>query len=138
MIRAGQVYYNTIFGAIGAILAWLVIGQVDTTSWIVNLANLFVGAGNGLFLGASLGIVEGLLVKRTCLSVVIGVLGGAIAGLVSFLGIKSVFAQREIPKGLEITIAQFDASIYAVTPNVIEFTSLASRTGGKFYDIKNN
>ena len=85
MTKLWQFYYNAIFGAIGGLIAWLVIGQVDTTAWGVHLANAFTGAGIGFFIGGALGTVEGLLVKRSLVRTVTGVMGGTIAGLISGL-----------------------------------------------------
>ena len=85
MTKAWQVYYNSIFGAIGALIAWLVLGQIDTTSWNVHLGNMFIGAGVGLFIGSSLGIVDGLFVKRSIKKLILGLFGGALAGLISGL-----------------------------------------------------
>ncbi|MBN2548151.1 MAG: FHA domain-containing protein [Anaerolineales bacterium] len=85
MTKAWQVYYNAVFGAIGALIAWLLVGAIKTTSWNIHLANMFMGAGVGLFIGASLGLVDGLLVKRSIAPTVIGVLGGAAVGMFSGL-----------------------------------------------------
>lgn len=85
MTKTWQVYYNAVFGAIGALIAWLLVGAIKTTSWNIHLANMFMGAGVGLFIGASLGIVDGLLVKRSISRTVIGVLGGAAVGMLSGL-----------------------------------------------------
>ena len=85
MTKLWQFFYNAIFGAIGGLMAWLVIGQVDTTAWGVHLANAFTGAGIGFFIGGALGTVEGLLVKRSLVRTVTGVMGGTIAGLISGL-----------------------------------------------------
>ena len=85
MTKAWQVYYNSVFGSIGALIAWLVLGQIDTTTWNVHLGNVFVGAGIGLFIGGSLGVVDGLFVKRSVGKTLLGVLGGALAGMVSGL-----------------------------------------------------
>ena len=83
MTKVWQVYYDSILGAIGAIFAWLLLGQIDTTSWNIHLANLLTGAGVGLFIGAALGIVDGLLVRRSIKKTIVGLLGGAFAGLIS-------------------------------------------------------
>jgi len=83
MTKIWQVYYDSILGAIGAIFAWLLLGQIDTTSWNIHLANLLTGAGVGLFIGSALGIVDGLLVKRSFKKTVIGLLGGAFSGSLS-------------------------------------------------------
>jgi hypothetical protein len=85
MTKAWQIYYNATFGAIGALIAWLLVGLVKTAAWNVHLANMFVGAGVGLFIGGALGSVEGLMVKRSLLSTFTGLLGGAIVGMISGL-----------------------------------------------------
>jgi len=89
MTKAWQFYYNSILGAIGALTAWLLLGQIDTSAWNVNLDNLITGAGIGLFIGASLGIVDGLLVKRSYKITFLGLFGGAFAGLLS--GMSGLF-----------------------------------------------
>ncbi len=83
MTKVWQVYYNSVLGAMGALTAWLLLGQIDTTAWNVNLDNLITGAGIGLFIGVSLGIVDGLLVKRSLKITLVGMFGGAFAGLLS-------------------------------------------------------
>jgi hypothetical protein len=83
MTKVWQVYYDSILGAIGAIFAWLLLGLIDTTTWNIHLANLLTGAGVGLFIGSALGMVDGLLVKRSFKKTIIGLLGGATAGVIS-------------------------------------------------------
>ena len=51
MSKAWQIYYSAIFGAIGGLLAWFVVGALPTGAWNIHLANLFVGAEVGLFIG---------------------------------------------------------------------------------------
>jgi hypothetical protein len=83
MTKTWQFYYNAIFGALGCLAAWLVLGQIDVTAWNVHLANAFIGAGIGFFVGGALGTVEGLVVKRSWVRTLLGVLGGVIAGVLS-------------------------------------------------------
>ena len=52
MSKALQIYYNAIFGAIGGLLGWLLVGSVTTGSWNILVAYAFVGAGVGLCIGA--------------------------------------------------------------------------------------
>ena len=85
MTKTWQFYYNSIFGAIGGLVAWLVIGQIETTSWNIHLANAFIGAGIGFFIGGALGTVDGLLVKRSLGRTLVGVFGGVLAGFFSGL-----------------------------------------------------
>lgn len=83
MTKSLQIYYNAIFGGIGGLLAWIVMGLIPSLTWDVHLANAFNGAGIGLFIGAMLGMVEGLLIKRTFGRTVIGLFSNGCAGLVS-------------------------------------------------------
>jgi hypothetical protein len=85
MSKALQIYYNAIFGAIGGLLGWLVVGSVSTDSWSIWLAYAFVGAGVGLFVGGMVGAVEGIIIKRSISRAILGTLAGGLAGLVSGL-----------------------------------------------------
>jgi hypothetical protein len=80
MSKPWQFYYYTLFGAIGGLLAWLVIGLVPTGPWQVHLANGFIGAGIGLFIGGALGTVEGLVIKRSVWRTLLGLLSGVLLG----------------------------------------------------------
>ena len=52
MSKSLQIYYNAVFGAIGGLLGWLLVGSVSTGSWNILVAYAFVGAGVGLAIGA--------------------------------------------------------------------------------------
>jgi len=94
-----QIYYNAVFGAIGGLLGWLLVGSVRTSDWDIWLAYAFVGAGVGMCIGAAVGAVEGVVVKRSARQAVTGALLGAAAGMaagtvglligwLAFLGLK--------------------------------------------------
>jgi hypothetical protein len=83
MSKLWQIYYNTIFGALGGLIAWLLVGLIATGQWNVHLANAFSGAGVGLFIGGSIGAVEGAVIKRSPLRALIGAFGGGLAGMLS-------------------------------------------------------
>jgi len=85
MSKARQIYYNAVFGAIGGLLGWLVVGSVNTDRWNIWLAYAFVGAGVGLFIGGMVGTVEGLVIKQSIPRAALGALAGAAAGLISGL-----------------------------------------------------
>jgi len=88
MSKAWQIYYNAVFGAIGGLLGWLVVGSVKTGGWNIWLAYAFVGAGVGLFIGGMVGAVEGIVIKQSARRAALGVLAGGAAGLLSgFLGL---------------------------------------------------
>ena len=81
MSKPWQFYYNTLFGAIGGLIAWLLIGLVPTGPWQVHLANSFVGALIGMFIGGALGTVEGLVIKRSFGRTLLGVISGVLLGV---------------------------------------------------------
>lgn len=81
MTRNWQVYYHAAFGALGALVAWQLLGLIHTAAWNIYLANGFIGAGIGALIGGMLGLVEGLLVRRSILWAVVGLVGGAFFGL---------------------------------------------------------
>ncbi len=83
MSKALQIYYNAVFGAIGGLLGWLVVGSVSTGSWNILIAYAFVGAGVGLCIGALTGVVDGAVFKRSPRRALIGAGLGAGAGLIS-------------------------------------------------------
>jgi hypothetical protein len=83
MSKARQIYYNAVFGAIGGLLAWLVVGSVGTGSWPIWLAYPFVGAGAGLFIGASTGVVDGIVNKQAVRPALTGGISGGLVGLCS-------------------------------------------------------
>lgn len=83
MSKARQIYYNAVFGAIGGLLAWMVVGSFATGSWPIVLAYSFVGAGVGLFIGGMTGAVDGIVNKQAVRPAVSGGLRGAAIGLIS-------------------------------------------------------
>jgi len=83
MSKSLQIYYNAIFGAIGGLLGWLLVGSFSTGSWHILAAYAFVGAGVGLCIGALAGMVDGAVIKRSPRRAAIGAGLGAAAGLVS-------------------------------------------------------
>lgn len=85
MSKARQIYYNAVFGAIGGLLGWLVVGSVSTGTWSIWLAYAFVGAGVGIFIGGMTGAVEGVVIKGSIPRAALGALAGAVAGLLSGL-----------------------------------------------------
>lgn len=83
MSKGLQIYYNAVFGAIGGLLGWLLVGSVSTGSWAILIAYAFVGAGVGLAIGMLTGMVEGATIKRSPRRAAIGAVLGAAAGLAS-------------------------------------------------------
>jgi hypothetical protein len=85
MTRRMQIYYNAVFGAIGGLVAWLLVGLLPTATWNLWLAVAFIGAGAGLFIGGAVGMVEGAVVKRSAVQALLGLILGGVAGLLSGL-----------------------------------------------------
>jgi hypothetical protein len=83
MSKRLQIYYNAIFGAIGGLIAWFVIGLFPTASWNLWIATAFIGAGAGLFIGAAVGAVDGAVTKRSMPRALLGALYGGAAGVIS-------------------------------------------------------
>jgi hypothetical protein len=86
MSKRRQIYYNAVFGGLGGLLAWLLLGQVGTQTWNIWLETAFLGAGIGMLIGAAIGLVEGAVVKRSPMQAISGFLLGGAVGLVSGLG----------------------------------------------------
>jgi len=81
MTKFWQIYYNMVLGALGGLLAWLVIGLIATSAWPVHAANAFVGAGIGAILGAVLGSADGIIIKRSAQRAGLGALSGGLVGM---------------------------------------------------------
>lgn len=83
MSKPWQIYFNALMGAIGGLIAWMVVGAVPTGEWNVHAANAFAGLGIGMLVGAFIGSVEGAVVKRSLRQALVGTLFGALAGSIS-------------------------------------------------------
>lgn len=83
MNRARQIYYNAVFGAIGGLLAWQIVGLFATGAWPLTAANAFIGAGAGLCIGLATGAADGLVHGLPLPRTLLGALRGAAVGLVS-------------------------------------------------------
>jgi hypothetical protein len=84
MSKRMQIYYNAVFGAIGGLLGWLIVGFFDVTRFKnIWLESVLIGAGVGLFIGALAGAVEGAVIKRSLPRALAGAITGALAGMVS-------------------------------------------------------
>src|SRR5215207_2631189 len=89
MSKRLQIYYSAIFGALGGLLGWWVMGSFSTESWNVLLSNPFVGAGVGLCIGGCVAASDGAMIKRVKSRALrdglLGGLAGLLAGLVGLL-----------------------------------------------------
>ena len=84
-----QIYYSAVFGALGGLLGWWVMGSFQTETWRVLVSNPFVGAGVGLSIGGFVAASDGAMIKRVTRRALrdglLGGLAGLLAGLVGLL-----------------------------------------------------
>jgi hypothetical protein len=95
MNKRMQIYYTALFGALGGLFGWWVVGSFATQVWGIWAAAAFVGAGLGLFMGAALAAADGAMIKRSPLRALrdgtLGAIGGALAGLLGMVEAQSIF-----------------------------------------------
>jgi len=85
MGRGWQIYYHTLLGTLGAVIGWWVIGALPTVEWNIWLAMAVIGGGLGAFIGGTVGLVEGAVIKRSFGRAALGMFLGGLAGLGSGL-----------------------------------------------------
>lgn len=150
MTRFWQIYYNTVLGALGGLLTWLVIGLVPTASWPVHAANGFVGAGIGAILGAVLGSADGVIIKRSFQRALLGALSGSAVGLVGgalgllaggllFIGLQGGLVPRMLGWMLVGLALGLGHSILSRRRKRISYSliggTLAGLAGGALYEL---
>lgn len=95
MSKRLQIYYSAIFGALGGLAGWWLIGSVATQTWGIWPAAAFVGAGLGLCMGALVASADGAMVKRKPLRAardgILGGLAGLVAGALGMLLAQGAF-----------------------------------------------
>ena len=95
MSKALQIYYSAIFGALGGLVGWWVVGSVATQTWDMWGAALFVGGGLGTALGALVAAADGAMVKgkpaRALRDGILGGLAGLLAGAIGMLAAQATF-----------------------------------------------
>jgi hypothetical protein len=95
MSKLLQVYYSAIFGALGGLAGWWLVGAIATQTWGVWAAALFVGAGLGGCLGALVSAADGAMVKgkpaRAIRDGILGGLAGLLFGAAGMLAAQAAF-----------------------------------------------
>lgn len=95
MSKSLQIYYSAVFGALGGLAGWWVIGSFATQGWGVWPAALFVGAGLGLCIGALVAAADGAMIKRKPARAIrdglLGGVGGLFAGALGMLVAQVAF-----------------------------------------------
>ncbi|NJP07836.1 MAG: FHA domain-containing protein [Chloroflexaceae bacterium] len=90
-----QVYYHALFGALGGLLGWWIVGSIATQTWNIWAAAAVVGTGLGLCIGGMIAATDSTMIKRVPKRALydgaIGALAGAIAGLLGFLLAQGAF-----------------------------------------------
>lgn len=88
MSKQQQIYYTAIFGGLGGLLGWWIIGSFALPDNIWLYATI-AGAGLGLFIGGMIAASDGAIVKRAPVRAmrdgILGALAGALAGLIGLL-----------------------------------------------------
>jgi len=84
-----RIYYNALFGALGGLISWLIIGlflNIDTSSLpMLFLKDALLGATVGVCIGGAIGAVDGLTVSRSWRRLARGVFLGSLIGLLGGL-----------------------------------------------------
>jgi hypothetical protein len=95
MSKLLQIYYSAVFGALGGLAGWWVVGSFATQAWGIWAAAAFVGAGLGLCIGALVAAADGAMVKgkpaRAIRDGIMGGLAGAVAGVAGMLLAQAAF-----------------------------------------------
>ncbi len=90
-----QIYYSAIFGALGGLAGWWIVGSVPTQTWGIWAAALGVGGGLGLALGGLVAATDGAMIKRKAQRALrdglLGALAGMVAGALGMLLAQLVF-----------------------------------------------
>lgn len=107
MSKALQIYYHAVFGGLGGLLGWWLMGSFPTQTWNIWPAAAFVGAGLGLCIGGLVAATDGAMIKRAPFRAlhdgILGALAGAILGIIGliiaqqgFLMLQGGFAGRAL------------------------------------------
>ncbi len=95
MSKLLQIYYSAVFGALGGLAGWWVVGSFATQTWGIWPAAAFVGGGLGLCIGALVAAADGTMVKgkpvRAVRDGILGGLAGVAAGVVGMLLAQAAF-----------------------------------------------
>jgi hypothetical protein len=95
MSKTLQIYYSAIFGALGGLLGWWIMGSLPLQTWNVWAKYSLIGAGLGLCIGGMVAATDGAMIKRVPRRAlrdgVLGALAGIGAGVMGLLIAEVVF-----------------------------------------------
>lgn len=84
-----QIYYHAVFGALGGLLGWWIMGSFGTQTWNIWVSSLVVGTGLGVCMGGSIAATDGAMIKRVPSRAIregiLGAVSGAVAGLTGLM-----------------------------------------------------
>jgi hypothetical protein len=107
MNKTMQIYYHAIFGALGGLFGWWLMGSLGTQTWQLWLEATVVGAGLGFWIGGMVAATDGAMIKRVWLRAVrdgvLGALAGTLAGILGLLlahAVWSIFSGGLIARAL--------------------------------------
>ncbi|EFO81059.1 hypothetical protein OSCT_1090 [Oscillochloris trichoides DG-6] len=83
MSKQLQIYYSAVFGGLGGLASWWLVGSVATQTWNIWVAAAFVGAGLGLGIGALVAAADGAMIKHKPQRALRDGMMGGVAGLVT-------------------------------------------------------
>ncbi|MGB8647861.1 MAG: FHA domain-containing protein [Anaerolineae bacterium] len=81
MSRTWRIYYNIVFGGLGGLIAWILVGSLPNVTTNDLAWELIIGAVAGMCIGGALGGVDGAF-SRHWLQLILGMLRGAGVGMV--------------------------------------------------------
>ncbi len=88
MSKQLQIYYYAVFGALGGLSGWWIMGSFATQGWNIWLSSVVVGMGLGLCMGGLIAATDGAMIKHVNSRAVRDGLFGAGAGaMAGFLGL---------------------------------------------------
>ena len=87
MSRGWRVYYNVVFGGIGGLIAWMIVGSLPDLIQNALFWELLTGALAGASIGGFLGAVDGALGKRWERMMIGALRGGALGFFGGIIGL---------------------------------------------------
>ncbi len=95
MNKTFQIYYTAIFGALGGLFGWWIMGALPIQNWDIWIKYPLIGAGLGLCIGGMVAATDGAMIKRVPRRALrdgmLGALAGIGAGLLGLLIAEIVF-----------------------------------------------
>jgi len=95
MNKKQQIYYHAIFGALGGLAGWWIMGSFTTQTWNIWVSSIFLGTGLGFCMGGLIAAADGAMIKnvmkRAIRDGIFGAGAGAAAGFIGLLLAQGVW-----------------------------------------------